>query len=593
MIIQSILISEGRMMKKALLAFALILSIIFCLSAKYGFFDDKVILSGTIENAKFKYIKINDQHVNLDEQGHFELSFDLKEPAYVTFWHDSELPLYLSPGDDLEIKLNAQDFYNTIKFGGKGAAPNTFLAHMAQLKEKYNDIVKPQELFSLEEGDFTAKAESFKSVFQQALNSYLNSQEKVDREFARFEQAKIDYTWASFWLQYPKRHKQYTKKKTFKVSEDFNNYLSKLELNNDELMTLRECRSFLNDFINIKAEEALETDKSLQTLDNQLTRAAYKIVEETFSSHKIKDFFLYGIMQKQIDDYGTKGINDLIESFNKNCIDERYKSEFDSKYKRYIEQAKGHTIKVYKKIDNIALDEHIYFPPDLKQGDKRAAIVFFHGGGWSYGKPEWCMGLCEYFPYRGVVVISIEYRLLHRHGTTPLEAITDAKSAIRWTRQHASELNINPDKIAAAGVSSGGHLAAATAVLQGFDEPNEDLSISSVPNALMLYSAVVNTTLNPWMETVLGDRAHPKDISPVHNIHSGVPPTIMFHGRSDTSAPFWTIEVFDREMKRAGNQCEVHAYGGGHFFMNDELVEEELMKLSEHFLISLGFLAPR
>jgi acetyl esterase/lipase len=577
-------------MRKTSLALVLFFNIILCLSAKNGYFDDKVIISGTIANAKFRYIKIDNHHVNLDNKGHFELRFDLKKPAYFSFWHGNDIPLFLTPGDRVEITLDAEDFYKTLKFKGKGAEPNNYLADLARLREEQTYGFSQKQLFSLEEADFTAQVKSLKSEFQQVLNTYLRTHKKVDRKFAKFEQARIDYSWASFWLQYSKRHKQYTKKKTIKLSEDYNDYLSQLDFNDQELMPLREYRSFLNDYINIKAEEALKTDKSLEKLDNQLNHAAYRTVLKTFDNQKIRSFFLYGIMQKQIDDYGIKNIDDLIEKFKEDCADERYKSEIDRKYKRCVEQAKGHTVRVYKRINNYTLDAHIYPPPDSKPGDKLPALVFFHGGGWSYGIPEWCMGLCENLPYRGVVVISIEYRLVHRHGTTPLEAVKDSKSAIRWVRQHANELGIDPDKIIAAGVSSGGQLAAATATLKEFDEPDEDMNISSVPNALMLFSAVVNTTLNPWMEDILGDRAHPKDISPVHNIHPGVPPTIIFHGRFDKSAPFWTIEVFNREMKRAGNQCEVHAYGGDHFFMNDEEIRQELMTLTEKFLASLGLI---
>jgi len=73
----------------------------------------------------------------------------------------------------------------------------------------------------------------------------------------------------------------------------------------------------------------------------------------------------------------------------------------------------------------------------------------------------------------------------------------DAKSAMRFIRKHADEFQIDPDKIIASGGSAGGHLAAATALIDGYNDPSDDLSISSKPSALVL--------LTPSSTMVRGD----------------------------------------------------------------------------------------
>jgi len=132
----------------------------------------------------------------------------------------------------------------------------------------------------------------------------------------------------------------------------------------------------------------------------------------------------------------------------------------------------------YKQIGDMSLTLHIFNPPNLEQGDKKAAIVFFFGGGWVTGTPAHFYNQSEYLASRGMVAICADYRTRNKHGTSPLESVKDGRSAIRWVRQHAWELGIDPDRLAAGGGSAGGHVAAATGTTKNLDEDGEDTSVS-------------------------------------------------------------------------------------------------------------------
>ncbi len=253
---------------------------------------------------------------------------------------------------------------------------------------------------------------------------------------------------------------------------------------------------------------------------------------------------------------------------------------------------KASRLVVYKTIGDVELNLHVFDPAET--GKNRPAIVFFFGGGWSGGTPKQFFPHCDYFADRGMVAISAEYRVKSRHGTTPFECVEDGKSAVRWIRANAAELEVDPDRIAAGGGSAGGHVAACTALIEGFEAGGEDTAVRSAPNALVLFNPVADTASLARRANRFGGRE--TEISPVHHVRTGLPPTIIFHGTADKTVPFESVERFRDRMLEAENRCELVAFDGkGHGFFNkgrDETSFDETIRAADAFLVSLGWLQP-
>ena len=250
----------------------------------------------------------------------------------------------------------------------------------------------------------------------------------------------------------------------------------------------------------------------------------------------------------------------------------------------------GPIIETYKTIDGVPLEAHIFPPAGHAATDARPVFIFFHGGGWFEGQPENGYSLCRHFAALGMVAIAFEYRLSDSEQITPVECMQDARSAIRWTRQHAGKLGIDPQRIVATGGSASGHLALSTAILAGSDEPGEDLSISAVPNAMVVWSAPVELNQDTWFAQILDDRATLAACSPAQNVQSGLPPMALLHGTADETVPYWTVEAFVDDMQAAGNRCELTSYeDGGHLFHQSN--RTHFLDTIETFLISLDYIA--
>ena len=147
----------------------------------------------------------------------------------------------------------------------------------------------------------------------------------------------------------------------------------------------------------------------------------------------------------------------------------------------------------YKVKDTIHLDLHIYYPKKMKRNATIPAVIFFFGGGWANGNTGQFMSHSKFLAENGIAGITAEYRIKNIHGTTPQDAISDAKSAMRWLKSNAEGIQIDKNRIVAAGGSAGGYLAACTATLEGFNDPSDDTSIDPTPAGLILFNPVVNT----------------------------------------------------------------------------------------------------
>ena len=256
---------------------------------------------------------------------------------------------------------------------------------------------------------------------------------------------------------------------------------------------------------------------------------------------------------------------------------------------------------IYKTVADVELKMDLFEPEGLKATDQRPAIVFFFGGGWSGGSTKQFYQQAAAMAKEGMMAFSADYRVKGRNKTTPFECVRDGKSAIRWVRQHAAELGIDPNRIVAAGGSAGGHVAACTGVIVGHEEGGEDVAIRSVPNAMILFNPVLDTTekgygaknFQPEQQT---------DLSPCHHVRAEIVPTIIFHGTADKTVPFENAERFAQLMTEAGNECVLvpfegkdHGFFNGSFFRkkNGDADFDLIQKHSIDFLTGHGLVEVR
>jgi acetyl esterase len=171
----------------------------------------------------------------------------------------------------------------------------------------------------------------------------------------------------------------------------------------------------------------------------------------------------------------------------------------------------------------------------------RPGLLFIHGGGWFQGNLDTAEVECgPLATLAGCVVVSVEYRLAPEHPfPVPLD---DCTAAYEWLLGHVDELGIDPARIAFAGTSAGGNLAAALTLVardrglpqplvQLLDAPALDLTLAS-PSMIEqgsdggLTRDAVDTYAGYYVGE-RGDRTHPR-VSPLHEPDlTGLAPAVV------------------------------------------------------------------
>ena len=232
---------------------------------------------------------------------------------------------------------------------------------------------------------------------------------------------------------------------------------------------------------------------------------------------------------------------------------------------------------------------HVFKPAGWRAGDRRGALLWFFGGGWTTGTPANSVWWASWAADHGLVGFAPDYRTKGRFGTPPQAAVADARAVLHWVEEHAGELGIDPRRIAVGGNSAGGHVALWTAIAQSPPGSAAGEAPRFKPRALVLTSAVSDTSpASGYTPQRFGAEAGA--LSPVHQLDAKMPPMLVFHGDADKTVPQAQSLALRDRLRAAGNGCEfVNVPGGSHNFAG-ELPEwrEKMRAMTEEFLRRQG-----
>ena len=198
-----------------------------------------------------------------------------------------------------------------------------------------------------------------------------------------------------------------------------------------------------------------------------------------------------------------------------------------------------------------------------------ATCILVHGGGFTKGdKQSFIKPLFEPLAKAGFTWFTINYRLAPQHRWPA--CADDVTTAIKWVKSHAAEYKVDPARIALIGESAGGHLVSWAGVHAGGDASVAAVVPYYAPNDLTIQVKSRNAL------GVLGDLSGLTEIneeawkklaemSPSSHVRAGLPPFLLIHGDKDDKVPHEQSVLFQAQMQKQGNVCDLITIpGGGH-----------------------------
>lgn len=235
---------------------------------------------------------------------------------------------------------------------------------------------------------------------------------------------------------------------------------------------------------------------------------------------------------------------------------------------------------VYTEIDGRKLHLDVYKP--VNTTETLPAVLFFHGGGWMWGRKENMERYAAELASHGFVTFTVEYRLA-REALYPA-CIDDARAALKWVKSVAQKYNLDPTKIGLAGQSAGGHIAAMLGVTNSpkiidymtgpenySTEVQSIATLSGVVDMLALYSRDAFSPAALFGVSPMENKEVYIESSPLYNVSESSSRFLFIHGSEDHLGLLSEMLEMTKKLKNRGIQAETFTIeGGDHAFEQKE-----------------------
>lgn len=204
----------------------------------------------------------------------------------------------------------------------------------------------------------------------------------------------------------------------------------------------------------------------------------------------------------------------------------------------------------------------IYHPVGVPRGQLAPAVIYYHGGGFNDGDKakEREVGICSDLARAGFLAVSVNYKLRRMQGqVTWPRNIHDCKLALRWVRDNAARLGVDPARIAVMGGSAGGAIAA----LLAYTEPSDGLEppeagpepAPEVACVVDFYGPMEFMTYHDLKMFAKTREEAPelyRQASPITYLDEQDPPTFIAHGTADETVGIDQSEKLVAKLKELG-----------------------------------------
>ena len=294
--------------------------------------DYRAYFGGEVLNPTNRYIYFSKDGVVIDtiplqKDNTFFVQFDSLAPGMYTFKHDPEYQyVYFDKNDSIMVRLNSNNFDESIIFCGRGDAKNNYL-----METYLKDEAEKEKMFDVFDYGFTKFNANIDSTYNKNKKSYLSHKKDINwsKEFDLFAKAELDFNYYSKKELYPIIHKLRTAEDLFeKLPAKYYNYRKNIDFNNVELSTYSPFVVYLSHLLNnlgsVKYHNHFsDVDLALTTNINKLN-----IADTLIRNDKVKNSILNNIaFSYLLEDQNMVNNQKFLDIYRKYSTDNSSKNE--------------------------------------------------------------------------------------------------------------------------------------------------------------------------------------------------------------------------------------------------------------------------
>jgi len=323
------------------------LSILFSLSLascqnKPNSTSNEIQITGAIDHPAVKkatLVSIYGQQEAKVTNGQFQKSISSDQPTLLNvFLGNTNLPLFVQPGDSIHLDYGtAMDEPPSIR--GGLVEENQFLTGLTDsLRTK---VGSPWSIYQQPEEAALAKVEAINAYGNGLLEDYLTENPDTDANFQQLAKTYVEYFTGQFLAQYPTYY-EYANPgaSTYQPGEALSAQIAELQTEDSEKLYLPLYIDVLKAKKTTKANELMEADSSLQSMEGYLI-ANQRALASEFSKPQIVDMMTYHHITEYIQFSGTDGIEENYKTFLAGVKNEALKTELKEMYNSWAHLAKG------------------------------------------------------------------------------------------------------------------------------------------------------------------------------------------------------------------------------------------------------------
>ena len=242
----------------------------------------------------------------------------------------------------------------------------------------------------------------------------------------------------------------------------------------------------------------------------------------------------------------------------------------------------------------------IYTPENVKPNG--TSVIIFPGGGYSVlaSKHEG-VDVAKKFTDLGVTAFVLKYRIPNDKTMVDktIGPLQDAQQAIKYVREHATELNLKPNQIGIMGFSAGGHLASTAGTHFETSVIANDNKTSLKPDFMILIYPVISfhDTIGHRgsRDNLIGKTPAPEKIYLYSNelqVTSKTPPTFLVHAQNDEAVKVDNSILFYQALTKNKVPAQMHLYqkGGHGFGLNNPTSSASWFDLCKNWMVDSGWI---